>query len=121
MDKGVKFVLDNFDKTLEFINSHPEYEKYKKRVQMEYSRVKYIKYTGNMYEHFLKFKGGNHKYADDFMFLEENGILSNESLADYLRENFSDEMDHYCGIEDLVVGNVYSNSEIANTFKCSNM
>ena len=32
MDKGVKFVLDNFDKTLEFINSHPEYEKYKKRV-----------------------------------------------------------------------------------------
>lgn len=121
MDKGVKFVLDNFDKTLEFINSHPEYEKYKKRVQMEYSRVKYIKYTGNMYEHFLKFKGGNHKYADDFMFLEENGILSNESLADYLIENYSDEIDHYCGIEDLVVGNVYSNSEIANTFKCSNM
>lgn len=121
MDRGVKFVLDNFDKTLEFINNHPEYEKYKKRIQMEYSRIKYIKYTGNMYEHFLKFKGGNHKYADDFMFLEENGILSNESLADYLKENYPDEMNHYWRIEDLIVGNVYSNSEIANTFKCSNM
>ncbi|MDO5003444.1 MAG: HNH endonuclease [bacterium] len=121
MDRGVKFVLDNFDKTLDFINDHPEYEKYKKRVQIEYSRIKYIKFTGNMYEHFLKFKGGNHKYAEDFKFLEENGILSNELLADYLRENYSDEMDHYCGIEDLIVGNIYSNSEIANTFKCSNM
>ena len=103
MDRGVIFVLDNFDKTLDFINNHPEYEKYKKRVQIEYSRIKYIKYTGNMHEHFLKFKGGNHKYADDFKFLEENGILSNESLADYLKDNYSDEMDHYCGIEDLRV------------------
>ena len=74
-----------------------------------------------MYEHFLKFKGGNHKYADDFIFLEQNGILSNESLADYLKDNYPEEMSHYHGIDDLMVGNVYSNSEIANTFKCSNM
>lgn len=121
MEKGVKFVLDNFDKTLEFIDTHPEYKKYKKRVQTEYNRIKYIKFTGNMYEYFLKFKGGNHKYADDFMFLEKNGILSNESLADYLKDNFYEELNHYCGIQDLVVGNVYSNSEIANIFKCSNM
>ena len=121
MDRGVKFVFDNFDKALEFINNHPEYEKFKKRIQVEYSRIKYIKYTGNMYEHFLKFKGGNHKYADDFILLEQNGILSNESLADYLKDNYPDEMSHYYGIDDLIVGNVYSNSEIANTFKCSNM
>lgn len=121
MDRGVKFVLDNFNKTLDFINNNPEYEKYKKKVQIEYSRIKYIKYTGNMYEHFLKFKGGNHKYAKDFKFLEDNGILSNESIADYLKKNYSDELDHYCGIEDLIVGNIYSNSEIANTFKCSSM
>ncbi len=121
MDRGVKFVLDNFNKTLDFINNNPEYEKYKKKVQIEYSRIKYIKYTGNMYEHFLKFKGGNHKYAKDFKFLEDNGILSNESIADYLKEKYSDELDHYCGIEDLIVGNIYSNSEIANTFKCSSM
>ena len=121
MDRGVKFVLDNFNKTLDFINNNPEYEKYKKKVQIEYSRIKYIKYTGNMYEHFLKFKGGNHKYAKDFKFLEDNGIFSNESIADYLKKNYSDELDHYCGIEDLIVGNIYSNSEIANTFKCSSM
>lgn len=121
MDRGVKFVLDNFNKTLDFINNNPEYEKYKKKVQIEYSKIKYIKYTGNMYEHFLKFKGGNHKYAKDFKFLEDNGILSNESIADYLKKNYSDELDHYCGIEDLIVGNIYSNSEIANTFKCSSM
>lgn len=121
MDRGVKFVLENFNKTLDFINNNPEYEKYKKKVQIEYSRIKYIKYTGNMYEHFLKFKGGNHKYAKDFKFLEDNGILSNESIADYLKKNYSDELDHYCGIEDLIVGNIYSNSEIANTFKCSSM
>ena len=74
-----------------------------------------------MYEHFLKFKGGNHKYADDFAFLEEYGILSNESLSDYLKLHYADELNNYCGIEDLIIGNVYSNSEIANTFKCSNM
>ena len=43
MDRGVKFVLDNFNKTLDFINNNPEYEKYKKKVQIEYSRIKYIK------------------------------------------------------------------------------
>lgn len=121
MDNGVRFVLDNFDRTLKLIDSNPEYLKYKKRVLFEYNRIKYIKYTGNMYEHFLKFKGGNHKYADDFLFLEENGILSNESMADYLAENYKDELNNYCGIEDLIVGEVYSNSEISNTFKCDFM
>lgn len=121
MDNGVRFVLDNFDRTLKLIDSNPEYLKYKKRVLFEYNRIKYIKYTGNMYEHFLKFKGGNHKYADDFLFLEENGILSNESMADYLAENYKYELNNYCGIEDLIVGEVYSNSEISNTFKCDFM
>ena len=37
MDRGVKFVFDNFDKALEFINNHPEYEKFKKRIQVELS------------------------------------------------------------------------------------
>lgn len=121
MDSGVKFVLENFQKTLELIDKNPQYAKYKKRVLSEYNRIKYIKYTGNMYEHFIKFKGGNHKYANDFKFLEENGLLSNESMADYLKENYASELNNYCGIDDLIVGNVYSNSEISNTFKCSNM
>ena len=45
MDKGVIFVLDNFQKTIELIKNKPEYAKYLKRVQSEYSRIKYIKYT----------------------------------------------------------------------------
>lgn len=121
IDKGVKFILDNFNKTLELIDSHPEYKHLKGRVISEYSRIKYIKHTGNMYEHFLKFKDGNHKYAGDFAFLEDYGILSNENISDYLLENYQEEINNYSGIEDLVIGNIYSNSEIANTFKCSNM
>lgn len=121
IDDGARFVLENFEKTLNLINNHEEYLHLKKRVISEYSRIKYIKYTGNMYEHFLKFKGGNHKYADDFAFLEDYGILPNEAISDYLEANYSNELDHYCGIDDLIVGEKYSNSEIANTFKCSNM
>jgi len=121
VDSGVKFVLENFQKTLELIDKNPQYAKYKKRVLSEYNRIKYIKYTGNMYEHFIKFKGENHKYANNFKFLEENGLLSNESMADYLKENYASELANYCGIDDLIIGNIYSNSEITNTFKCSNM
>ena len=121
MDKGVKFVLDNIEKTLNLIDNNPEYEQYKRKVQTEYNRIKYIKYTGNMYEYFLKFKGGNHKYADDFKFLDENGVISNELMADYLKYNFADELNNYCGIDDLIIGSVYTNSEIANTFKCASM
>ncbi len=121
IDDGAKFVLNNFERTLKLINSHEEYMHLKKRVISEYSRIKYIKFTGNMYDHFLKFKDGNHKYADDFAFLEDYGILSNESISDYLKANYSYELDHYCGIDDLIIGEKYSNSEIANTFKCSNM
>ena len=35
MDKGVMFVLDNFQKTIELIKNKPEYSKYLKRVQKE--------------------------------------------------------------------------------------
>lgn len=121
MDKGVQFVLDNFKKTLELINNNPKYEYLRRKVIMEYHRVKYIKYTGNMYDYYLKFKGGNNKHANDFVFLEKYGILPNELMADYLKNNFSNELDHYCGIDDLIIGNTYSNNEIANIFKCSNM
>lgn len=121
MDRGVQFVLDNFEKTLSLINERPQFEILKRKVIAEYHRVKYIKFTGNMYEYFLKFRGGTRKFADDFAFLENYGIISNELMADYLKNNYSDELDHYCGINDLIIGNVYSNNEISNTFKCSYM
>lgn len=119
MDKGAKFVLDNFEKTIDLVSNDERYKKYKKRVLQEYSRIKYIKFTGNMYEHFKKFKGGTHKYAEDFKFLEDYGLLSNENLSDYLYEHYKNEISHYSGIDDLVIGNVYSNAEICNAFGCS--
>lgn len=121
IDDGARFVLDNFDKTINLVNTNEKYHHLKGKVIAEYHRVKYIKYTGNMYDYFLQFKGGKRKYADDFSFLSDYGILPNELMADYLKDHFGYELDHYSGIEDLIVGRTYSNNEIANTFKCSNM
>lgn len=98
-----------------------KYQHLKHKVIREYYYLKSIKYTGNMYEHFLKFKNGNHKYAKDFEFLDSYGIISNEKMADYLKENYSDELNNFCKISDFLIGNIYSNNEIASTFKCSNM
>lgn len=121
MDKGVEFVLNNFEKTLNLINNNPQYNNLKPKVITEYNRVKNIKYTGNMYEYFLKYKGGNHKYAKDFEFLKNYNILPNELIADYLKRNYKKELNHYEGIPDLIIGKIYNNFEIANTFQCSNM
>lgn len=120
LDNGVKFVLSNCEKTLKLIDEHEEYKDLKNLVIREYYYVKSIKYTGNMYEHFNKYKSGNHKYAQVFKFLEDYGIIPNEKMADYIKENFSYELSHYWSIDDLVVGNTYTNNEIASTFKCSN-
>lgn len=120
-DKGVLFVLENCEKTLEIIKEKEEYKRLKNLVIREYYYLKSIKYTGNMHEHFLKYKSGDHKYAKDFEFLEEYGLVPNEKMSDYLEENFPDELEHYWGIEDLIVGNTYTNNEIASTYKCSNM
>ena len=121
MNKGVEFVLTNCEKTLRLVNEIEKYNHLKPKVIREYYYIKSIKYTGNMYEHYLKYKNGNHKYAKDFEFLVNYGIISNEKMADYLKENYPNELNNFCTIEDFVVGNVYSNNEIASTFKCSNM
>lgn len=121
LDDGVKFVLTNCEKTLELVNKNEQFKDLKSLVIREYYYLKSIKYTGNMYEHFSKYKAGNHKYAEAFSFLENYGIISNEKMAEYLKQNYSEELDHYWSIEDLVVGNIYTNNEIASTFKCSNM
>lgn len=121
MDKGVLFVLSNCEKTLKIVNEIEEFKDLKNLVIREYYYLKSIKYTGNMYEHFLKYKSGNHKYAEKFKFLNEYGIISNENMSDYLKKNYSDELSHYWCIEDFIIGNTYTNNEIASTFKCSNM
>lgn len=121
MDSGVKFVLDNMEKALKVIESNGEYLHLKGKVLAEYNRIKSISYTGNMYQYYLKFKGGKHKYVNDFNFLKNYGIVSNEYMADYLKQNFPNELNHFFTIQDLVVGNKYSNNEIANVFECSYM
>lgn len=121
MDSGVRFVLDNMERTLAVIESNAEYLHLKSKVLAEYSRVKSIPYTGNMYEYYLKFKSGKHKYANDFNFLKNYGIVSNEYMADYLKQNFPNELNHFFTIQDLIVGNKYSNNEIATVFGCSYM
>lgn len=83
----------NFALLKEKLKLASEVEKYKHlkhKVVREYYYLKSIKYTGNMYEHYLKYKDGNHRYAKDFEFLD----------------NF-------------IMENIYSNNEIASTFKCS--
>ena len=56
MDKGVLFVLNNCEKTLKIVNEIEEFKDLKSLVIREYYYLKSIKYTGNMYEHFLKYK-----------------------------------------------------------------
>lgn len=121
MNKGVEFVLNNCEKTLKLVSEVDEYKHLKHKVVREYYYLKSIKYTGNMYEHYLKYKNGNHKYAKDFEFLDNYGIISNEKMANYLKENYFDELNNFCTIDDFIIGNIYSNNEIASTFKCSNM
>lgn len=58
MNNGVKFVLDNCEKTLKLVNEIAEFRRLKPKVVREYYYLKSIKYTGNMYEHFLKYKNG---------------------------------------------------------------
>ncbi len=121
MNNGVDFVLKNIEKTIKLIENNEEYNYLKAKVIREYYYLKSIKYTGNMYEYFLKFKESNHKYAKDFAFLKDFGILPNEEMADYLKDNYPEELNNFCRVEDLIVGNKYSNNEIASIFKCSNM
>ena len=121
MNKGVEFVLNNCVKTLKLVSEVEKYKHLKLKVVREYYYLKSIKYTGNMYEYYLKYKNGTHKYAKDFEFLADYGIISNEKMADYLKENYYDELNNFCTIDDFVIGNIYSNNEIANAFKCSNM
>lgn len=116
MDEGVKFVFDNFNKTIELCRNKPVYHQYLRKVMAEYYRIKAIKYTGNMIDYFNKFKDNKNKYANTFTFLKANGILPNEDLSVYLAENYSCEVNNRCGIQDFVAGKVYTNQEICVTF-----
>lgn len=119
MDKGAAFVFKNFEKMKSFIEKNPQYAHLKNKVDTEFRRLKNITTTGNMFEHFSKFKNGKHPYANDFAFLSGTNILPNEEMADYLEANYKNELNNYVGINDLIVGSIYSNNDIVNCFLCS--
>jgi len=121
VDKGVSYVLKNFEMTLNLISEHEEYKKLFQKVSTEFRRVKTMKFTGDMYNYFLKFKDGKNKHADEFKFLSSYGILTNEELADYLKAEFPDEIKNVTSIENLDKRKVYSGNEIVTLFGVSYM
>lgn len=115
-NNGVAFVLDNFEKALRLCKSSQEHKDVYRRISFEYTCIKNIKYTGNMIDHFEKFRGGNHKYAEDFAFLRNYGLLPNEEMSDYLKEHYPDEVNNKKTIDDLRIGETLSNGEIMQLF-----
>lgn len=121
MDDGVKFAIENIEKALKIVNENEDFKFLKYKVIREYHYLKSIKHTGNLYNYFLKFRNNKHKYAKDFVLLEQYGFIPNEKMANYLKDNYFNELNNFSSLEELVIGNTYTNNEIASTFVCDNM
>lgn len=116
MEKGVEFVINNFKNAISLCENNPRYKKLVRRIKIEYSRIKSIPYTGNMVDYFEKFSANKHKYANDFSFLSNYKILTNEKIADYLKENFPEEIKNRKTIKDLVIGEALTTGELMVIF-----
>lgn len=116
MDKGVEFVIKNFQNAISICERDPRYKSVLRRIKIEYSRIKSIPYTGNMIDYFDKFSNKKHKYAEDFAFLSHYNILTNEKIAGYLREHFQDEINHRKEIKDLLIGEALTTGELMVIF-----
>ena len=115
VDLGVRFVLENFEKAMELAEQE-KYKELKNQIEFEYGLIKYMKKTGDAYDHFLKFADEKHKYAEKFKVLDEKGLLSNEKISEYLLKNFPDEIENRTSMDDFIINNVYSNSELYMMF-----
>lgn len=111
MDKGVKFVLDNFEKSLK-LASKDEYKHLKGQIEFEYDLIKSMKKTGDAYDYFLKYADNSHQYADDFKVLNDNGLLSNEKISAYLLKNYPEEINNRTTIDDFEINCIYTNSDL---------
>ena len=111
MDEGAKFVVENFKKILELVKKD-EYKDRQDKALYEYSLIKSLKKTGDAYDHFLNFADNDHKNAKDFEFLEEYGVLSNEKISEYLEKNYPEELNNRVKIEDFVIDQPYTNSDL---------
>lgn len=111
MDNGVRYVLENFKRTLDLVEKE-EYRHLKGQVEFEYDLIKSMKKTGDAYDHFVKFSDNKHQYANEFKFLSEHGLLSNEQISDYLLNNYPSEINNRTTINDFVINQPYTNSDL---------
>ena len=116
MDKGAQFVIENFEKAKE-LTKNAEYKNLKKKVEYEFNLIKGLKRTGDAYEYFLKYSNYSHQYADDFRFLDDYGLVSNEKMSEYLLKHYPDEIENKTTIDDFKVCETYTNSEIYLFFR----
>lgn len=117
MDKGVQFVLNEFEKSLRISRNTPRLSKLVKRIESEYNRIKETTKTGDLYDHFIEFEYEDHAFKKDFEVFKDYGILTNEEMAEQLRIRFPEEINNRSSISDMIVGNEYSNNYISQIFK----
>lgn len=115
MDRGVLYVKDNFEKSIEICRRmKPALVKI---VLREYKQVGTIRYTGNLVEYFERYKDGHAAHAKDFRFLTNEGAVPNELMADKLRSLFQDECRHAITTNNIEIGDVLSHYELLAIFK----
>ena len=63
----------------------------------------------------------------EYKFVNKDEILNYDlcpadiKLANYIKEYYQDDLSNFDAIDNLIIGNIYSNKDIANNFKCSLM
>ena len=118
-DRAVLFAISEFEKTLSYIESHPEYADLKGKVRAEYNRVKELNRTGNLYDYYKKFRDEENPHKDEFAFLTTIGIKTSEEMADYIEATYPDEINNRFELSDFVKGETYTNNFISMIFLCS--
>ncbi|MBI9008984.1 MAG: HNH endonuclease [Tenericutes bacterium] len=121
MQKGVEFVIANTKRALELSKVEEPLKHLYGSIKREYDYIVHAKKTGDLYRHFLEFKSGKHKYADDFIIFNKYNLLTNEEISDYLFKTFPDEISDYTRVSDFIVGGTYTNAEIRFGFRCTYM
>lgn len=118
-DNAVLFAINEFERTLAYIDSHPQYADLKGKVRAEYNRVRELDKTGNLYDYYRKFRDEENPHKDEFAFLTTIGIKTSEEMADYIEANYSDEINNRFELSDFVQGETYTNNFISMIFLCS--
>lgn len=112
MDNGARFVLDNFEKSINICENNNEYRFLLKKIKRHYDVIKHIYLTGNMYDYFLRYENGHHRDAEQFKKLHEFGVFANEDICEYLRNNYKSELDRKISYLDLQINDIVTQQDI---------